>query len=120
MEDYLEQHGTMQLVNRYPNIIDRSVQNVRMFLDKSRPDNGVSLAEWTMLKMNGDSDGDAASKMLIERHGVNYTQFDYNRQMARDYFSKRGVQTSDEEIRKRTISNLMSMDGYNLSQQQAS
>ena len=119
MEDYLEQHGTMELVNRYPNIIDRSVQNVRMFLDKSRPDNGVSLAEWTMLKMNGDSDGDAASKMLIERHGVNYTQFDYNRQMAQDYFSKRGVQASDEELRKRTVSNLMSMEGYNLTQKQA-
>ncbi len=119
MEDYLEQHGTMELVNRYPNIIDRSVQNVRMFLDKDRPDNGVSIAEWTMRKMNGDSDGDAASKMLIERHGVNYTQFDYNRQMAQDYFSKRGVQASDEEIKKRTVSNLMSMEGYNLTQKQA-
>ena len=119
MEDYLETHGTMELINRYPNIIDRSVQNVRLFLDKSRPDNGISLAEWTMLKMNGDSDGDSASKLLLEHHGVNYTQYEYNKQLAQDYYSKRGVQATDEEIKKRTIDNLMSMDGYKLSKKQA-
>ena len=105
MENYLEENGTMELVNRYPNIIDRSVQNVRMFLDKSRPDNGVSLAEWTMLKMNGDSDGDSVSKMLVEHNGINYAQFNYSRDRA----IRLNKSLTEEDLRYETVNEIMTL-----------
>jgi hypothetical protein len=121
MENYLEQYGTMELVDRYPNIRQKSVQNVRMFLNKSIPDNAVSLAEHTMIKMNGDSDGDSVSKMLVQYHGVNFSQYDINKRRAQDYYAKHNIEATDEEVRQRTINYLMSTENNNkkLSKQQA-
>ena len=122
MENYLERYGTMELLDRYPNIISTSVQNVRMFLDKGAPDGTISIAEQTLLKFNGDSDGDSMSKMLIEHNGINYSHYEINRRRAQEYYSKRNIQATEEEIRDKTISNLTAIDlgnGKRLSKQQA-
>ena len=101
MVDYLKENGTMMLVDRYPNIRNQSIQNVRMFLDEDAPSGITSLAKHTMLKMNGDSDGDSVSKLLLQRGGVDYTAFNKIRE---NVLSK----GSPEKIRDNMINEIIS------------
>lgn len=115
MIEHLEKHGTMVLGDRYPNIMENSVQNVRMFLDRNnRTDNAISIAAHTLLNANGDSDGDSYSTALLREKGVDYSLFDINQQRAKASIDRQmkvsGKQLSEEEyanaVRQQTIKNL--------------
>lgn len=117
MIEHLEKNGTMVLGDRYPNIMENSVQNVRMFLDKNnRTDNAISIAAHTLFNANGDSDGDSYSTALLKEKGIDYTLFDINQQRAKatvDRQVKLGKQLSEEEyqnaVKQETINNLMNI-----------
>lgn len=111
MINYLETNGTMMLVNRYPDIREESVQNVRIFLDRNASSGSTSLAKHTLLKFNGDSDGDSISKMLLQRYGVDYAAFNKIREDAiNDAKIAAGnipnYEPSSQQIRTRTIQKL--------------
>lgn len=107
MIDYLETHGTMMLVNRYPDIRDKSVVNTRMFLDRNAPSGSTSISAITLAKINGDSDGDSISKMLLQRYGVDYTAFDKIRRDSTNFLNVAKKDTSFENVRKTAIETLV-------------
>lgn len=82
MMDYLETYGTMDIVDRYPNIKDTSLYTGRVFLDRNMADNATAVSTSALLKINGDSDGDMISTLMLEYKGTNYAYYNKARMEA--------------------------------------
>lgn len=68
----LETEGVDTLAVRYPEIYDSSMINTKLFLDRTVGNNTTRVAEHTMLKYNGDVDGDSMSYLMLEsKNGMN-------------------------------------------------
>ena len=112
MIDYLETYGTMDLVDRYPNIKDQSIFTSRTFLSRNLPDNATALAAQSLLKINGDSDGDMVSSLFLEYKDVNFASYNKQRLEAERFIRNKNklsdVQISSEEfeqmVKAKTIS----------------
>ena len=91
MEQYLKEYGTMRNVTRYPEILDTSKFNTRIFYDESmNGKNGISVMAHSMLKYNGDSDGDSESGFNVTIDGVNFAIFERQKQIATEQLKAEG------------------------------
>lgn len=66
MDDFLLEHGTFDITDRYPNTRNNSINQTRVFLDKRLQGNQTKISVSTMLKANADQDGDSLSSFRIE------------------------------------------------------
>ena len=83
MENYLKEYGTMRNATRYPEILDTSKFNTRIYYDESmNGKNGISVMAHSMLKYNGDSDGDSESGFNMTIDGYNFAVYERQRQIA--------------------------------------
>ena len=72
----------MDIVDRYPNIKDTSLYTGRVFLDRNMADNATAVSTSALLKINGDSDGDMISTLMLEYKGTNYAYYNKARMEA--------------------------------------
>jgi hypothetical protein len=82
MKQYLMTHGVTMVDDRYPNIRETSLTTARHYLmdkDYIHATNAAYTTKETMLKILGDSDGDSASRFLLEYKGVSHAQYEHAR-----------------------------------------
>ena len=82
MRQYLRTHGATMMDDRYPNIRETSLTTARHYLmdgDYMHATNAAYTTKETMLKILGDSDGDSASRFLLEHKGVSHAQYEHAR-----------------------------------------
>lgn len=82
MRDYLSTHGTMDILDRYPNIYDTSALTSMTFLDRTLAGNATAYAAHSLLNVNGDLDGDSTSTIKLSKGNVNYALFNKHKQDA--------------------------------------
>lgn len=105
MIDYLKQHGTLDISDRYPNIMSTSMITTRAYLDDTLASNQAKISRVTTLKYNGDFDGDSTSAHLLRvratgEDGVSmyedYAQYNMARLKAQEAL---GSGASEDDIR---------------------
>lgn len=106
MTEYLKKHGTLDISDRYPNIMSTSMVTTRAYLDETLASNQTKVSRVTTLKYNGDFDGDSTSAHLLRVRTTNsdgsysfedYAQYNRAREMAKETL---GEGASEEEIRR--------------------
>lgn len=80
MTNYLKTHGTMDILDRYPNIYDTSALTSYTFLDTTLADNATAIAGHTLSNLNGDLDGDSLSTVKIAKNNVNYLLYNKHKE----------------------------------------
>lgn len=99
MEEYLSKYGTMRTATRHPQIQSGSVYNTRMFLDTDMNGlNAISVSAASMLKYNGDSDGDSESGLNTTIDKITYAKYERSRQLARQNIN--GANMTEAEYRQ--------------------
>ena len=66
MEEHLRVHGTFDVTDRYPNTRSGSLNLTKVFMDDNLQGNQTKVSVATMLKANGDNDGDSFSSFRVE------------------------------------------------------
>lgn len=128
MRRHLEIHGTMDIVDRYPNIKDQSLYTGMVFLDRGIGDNETAVAGHSLLKLNGDSDGDMLSTLFLEYKGTNFAAYNKYRSDAERFvrsdnkLSDRNMSAEEFErkIKQQTVTlskGKVSTDAYDLFRQ---
>ena len=89
MVDYLSTHGAQEIGIRFPAIRRDSGQRIQMYLDTSlNGQNAYRLSGATVLKQNGDSDGDSESMAMVKYDNVTSTLHERRRDVARENLIK--------------------------------
>ena len=88
MMDYLSTHGTMDVIDRYPNIYDTSALSTITFLDRTLSGNASALSGHSLLLVNGDLDGDLTSTIKLSKGSINYALYNKHREDARAQMNK--------------------------------
>lgn len=65
MEEHLQTHGTIDLFDRFPNTRTGSIVPTTTFLDTRLTQNQSKVSVSTVMKANGDMDGDSGSNLLL-------------------------------------------------------
>lgn len=84
MRNYLSTRGTIDIMDRYPNIYDTSALSTFTFLDRTLSGNASAIAAHSLLDVNGDLDGDLTSTIKLSKGNVNYALFNRHKEMAMD------------------------------------
>ena len=117
MMDYLSTHGTMDIIDRYPNIYDTSALTTITFLDRTLPGNSSALSAHSLLLVNGDLDGDLTSTIKLSKGTINYALYNKHREEAMEKMKSElkanniDIDTLDkdmveENLRRNTIESL--------------
>lgn len=106
MTEYLKTHGTLDISDRYPNIMSTSMVTTRAYLDETLTSNQAKISRVTTLKYNGDFDGDSTSAHLLRVRSTDangnynfedYAQYNQARLKAKEVL---GEGASEEDIRR--------------------
>jgi hypothetical protein len=118
MVEYLKTHGATMMDDRYPNIRDTSLTTARHYLidsDYMHATNAAYTTKETMLKILGDSDGDSASRFLLEYKGVSHAQYEHARINAIELANKKTFTTDNSReqfIRQQVINSGINEEVY--------
>ena len=81
--EHLETYGDANIAIRYPTIWNNSLYATRTYLDREFDYKNIkSVNSASMLKYNGDSDGDSESAFQITYDGANFALFEHQRKQA--------------------------------------
>ena len=81
--EHLETYGDANIAIRYPTIWNNSLYATRTYLDREFDYKNIkSVSSASMLKYNGDSDGDSESAFQITYDGANFALFEHQRKQA--------------------------------------
>jgi hypothetical protein len=106
MRQYLMTHGATMVDDRYPNIRETSLTTARHYLmdkDYMHATNAAYTTKATMLKILGDSDGDSASRFLLEHKGVSHAQYEHARIQAIEGIKKQKMTFENDDARESYI-----------------
>ena len=122
MRKYLSTHGTMDVIDRYPNIYDTSAFTSYAFLDRTLSENATAISGHSLAAEHGDSDGDSQSTIKIAKNEIDYALFNKHKQdsmaamkaelKANGYdISKFETDTIEDNLRRNTIASMQKSTG---------
>ena len=105
MIKHLETYGVANMDIRYPLIKEDSIFGTRSYLDRNFDNKNVrSVSAYSMLKVNGDSDGDSMSTFQVYLKDTNYALYDHQKREAMRELKKEGAELTPDNIMQRVIS----------------
>lgn len=105
MMEYLETYGTANLNIRYPLIKEESIYGTRTYLDRSLDGtNARSVSSASMLKVNGDSDGDSMSTLQVKIRDTSYALYEHQKREAMQELKQKNIELTQNNIRNRVVS----------------
>ena len=105
MAEYLETYGTANLNIRYPLIKEESIYGTRTYLDRSLDGtNARSVSSASMLKVNGDSDGDSMSTLQVKIRDTSYALYEHQKREAMQELKQEDIELTQNNIKNRVVS----------------
>ena len=105
MIKHLETYGVANMDIRYPLIKPESIFGTRSYLDRNFDNVNVrSVSAFSMLKVNGDSDGDSMSTFQVYLKNTNYALYDHQKREAMRELKFEGKELTPDNIMQRVLS----------------
>ena len=105
MIKHLETYGVANMDIRYPLIKPESIFGTRSYLDRNFDNVNVrSVSAFSMLKVNGDSDGDSMSTFQVYLKNTNYALYDHQKREAMRELKFEGKELTPDNVMQRVLS----------------